>query len=41
MNHRGAGDRQALARAANKPLLLEEFGAPRDYLVPRDAVLKR
>lgn len=35
------GDRQALAKAANKPLLLEEFGAPRGYLKPRDVVFRR
>ncbi len=27
-----AGDRMRLARSAGKPLLVEEFGAARDYL---------
>eukprot|EP00208_Stichococcus_sp_RCC1054_P002221 CAMPEP_0206134838 /NCGR_PEP_ID=MMETSP1473-20131121/243_1 /ASSEMBLY_ACC=CAM_ASM_001109 /TAXON_ID=1461547 /ORGANISM="Stichococcus sp, Strain RCC1054" /LENGTH=663 /DNA_ID=CAMNT_0053526467 /DNA_START=573 /DNA_END=2564 /DNA_ORIENTATION=+ len=34
------GQRMFLARGANKPLLLEEYGAPRDYLVPRSVVLE-
>ncbi len=29
---RPAGDRMRLARSAGKPLLVEEFGAARDYL---------
>ena len=28
-----------LAAAANKPILLEEYGGPRDY-VPRDTLFK-
>lgn len=40
-----AGDRMRLARSANKPLLLEEFGATRGYVQPassgRDKVFKR
>lgn len=40
-----AGDRMRLARSANKPLLLEEFGAPRSYIWPpatgRDKVMSR
>ena len=30
--HLAAGDRMRLARSAGKPLLVEEFGAARDYL---------
>ena len=37
----GAGPRMQLARAAGKPLLLEEFGAQRAYFVPRSTLLER
>lgn len=35
------GDRAALAHSAGKPLLLEEFGAQRQYITPRDALIHR
>ena len=35
------GDRAALAHSAGKPLLLEEYGAQRQYITPRDALIHR
>ena len=34
-----SGARQRLARGAGKPLLLEEFGAPRDYMSTRASLI--
>mmetsp|Transcript_2656 Transcript_2656/g.7895 ORF Transcript_2656/g.7895 Transcript_2656/m.7895 type:complete len:654 (-) Transcript_2656:3455-5416(-) len=34
------GDRAALAVLANKPVLLEEYGAPRSYVTPRDQLFQ-
>jgi hypothetical protein len=34
-------DRAALAHAAKKPIILEEFGQTREYSVPRDTLVRR
>lgn len=35
------GDRAALAHSAGKPLLMEEYGAQKQYITPRDALIHR
>lgn len=40
LNQNVIGDRAALAAGANKPLLFEEYGAPRAYVQPRDKLFQ-
>jgi hypothetical protein len=35
------GDRAALAHSAGKPLLMEEYGAQKQYITPRDTLIHR